>query len=103
MSLLNANIPHCHIVIFVGQIVDSFALAEALTNNVIAGAGLDVTDPEPLPKDHPLLRCPNATITPHWGAMGRYETRRAMYQRSVDNIKAVLIGDGNMPSELLLK
>ena len=44
--------------------------------------------------------CMNVNITPHWGALGRYETRRAMYQRSADNIKAMLIGDGNMPSEL---
>ena len=47
---------------FAGPIVDSFALVDALNNGVIAGAGLDVTDPEPLPRNHPLLQCANATI-----------------------------------------
>ena len=40
-------------------------LVEALKNNKIAGAGLDVTDPEPLPPDHPLWKAPNVIITPH--------------------------------------
>jgi phosphoglycerate dehydrogenase-like enzyme len=40
-------------------------LVEALRTNVIAGAGLDVTDPEPLPDGHPLWSLPNAIVTPH--------------------------------------
>jgi phosphoglycerate dehydrogenase-like enzyme len=40
-------------------------LVEALHANEIGGAGLDVTDPEPLPKDHPLWRAPRCIITPH--------------------------------------
>jgi phosphoglycerate dehydrogenase-like enzyme len=40
-------------------------LVEALNKGVIAGAGLDVTDPEPLPPEHPLWRAPNTIITPH--------------------------------------
>jgi phosphoglycerate dehydrogenase-like enzyme len=40
-------------------------LLEALNKGVIAGAGLDVTDPEPLPPEHPLWRTPNTIITPH--------------------------------------
>ena len=40
-------------------------LVEALRNGVIGGAGLDVTDPEPLPDDHPLWSTPNCIITPH--------------------------------------
>ena len=40
----------------------------ALKNNVIGGAGLDVTEPEPLPKTHPLVSLPNCVITPHMGS-----------------------------------
>jgi phosphoglycerate dehydrogenase-like enzyme len=45
-------------------------LVEALENGVIGGAGLDVTDPEPLPEDHPLMFAPNVIITPHMSARG---------------------------------
>ena len=48
-----------------GQTVQTDALVEALNSGAIAGAGLDVVDPEPLPEDHPLWRCPNTGITPH--------------------------------------
>lgn len=47
-----------------GSVVTS-ALVDALTSKQIAGAGLDVTDPEPLPSDHPLWSAPNVIITPH--------------------------------------
>lgn len=45
--------------------MDTDVLLDALQKNAIAGAGLDVTDPEPLPHDHPLWRFENVTITPH--------------------------------------
>ncbi len=48
-----------------GPIVDTDALVSDLRNNRIRGAALDVTDPEPLPEDHPLWGLGNATITPH--------------------------------------
>ena len=48
-----------------GGSVDTDALVAALKNRQIAGAGLDVTDPEPLPADHPLWDAPNVIITPH--------------------------------------
>ncbi|MEU5842918.1 D-isomer specific 2-hydroxyacid dehydrogenase family protein [Rhodococcus sp. NPDC047139] len=48
-----------------GNLVDTDALVEALRNGVIAGAVLDVTDPEPLPEGHPLWDLDNAVITPH--------------------------------------
>lgn len=48
-----------------GALVDTVALAAALDSEVIAGAGLDVFEPEPLPADHPLRRCSNALLTSH--------------------------------------
>ena len=48
-----------------GRSVVTSALVDALNNKKIAGAGLDVTDPEPLPADHPLWKAPNVIITPH--------------------------------------
>lgn len=48
-----------------GAIIDTDALVKALESGKVMGAGLDVTDPEPLPADHPLWSMPNVTITPH--------------------------------------
>ena len=48
-----------------GSSVDSFALADALNSGRLAGASVDVTDPEPLPADHPLWSAKNILITPH--------------------------------------
>ena len=50
-----------------GNLVDQEALVQALTEGKIAAAGLDVTEPEPLPRDHPLLSLSNVTIVPHRG------------------------------------
>ena len=50
-----------------GPIVEEVALVDALQRGVIAGAGLDVFDTEPLPRDHPLRRCDNTVLTPHLG------------------------------------
>jgi phosphoglycerate dehydrogenase-like enzyme len=55
-----------------GGIIDTGALVEALQSGAIAGAGLDVTDPEPLPASHPLWAAPNLLISPHVaGAAGK--------------------------------
>ena len=61
-----------------GPVVDTDALVTELRNNRIRGAALDVTDPEPLPEDHPLWGLTNATITPHnAGHTPRYYERVA--------------------------
>jgi phosphoglycerate dehydrogenase-like enzyme len=60
-----------------GYIIDSAALAVALREATIAGAGLDVTEPEPLPADHPLWDAPNLIIAPHMaGAPGSVTAKR---------------------------
>ncbi|HMO57451.1 MAG TPA: D-glycerate dehydrogenase [Roseiflexaceae bacterium] len=74
-----------------GGVVDHDALLNALQQRQIAGAALDVTEPEPLPRDHPLLALDNLIIMPHLGSATR-QTRRAMAQRSVDNLLAGLAG-----------
>src|SRR3954454_14957256 len=75
-----------------GPMVDTGALAQALRTGTIAGAGLDVTDPEPLPADHPLLDAPNLVIAPHIGSAS-HRTREAMADMAVDNLLAALAGE----------
>lgn len=75
-----------------GPIVDTDALTEALTRRQIYAAAVDVTDPEPLPRDHPLLKLDNLTITPHLGS-ATVETREAMARLSVDNLLAGVRGE----------
>lgn len=55
-----------------GSVVDHDALCGVLKNGKLAGAGLDVFDPEPIPKDHPIWGFPNVIITPHVGAQSPY-------------------------------
>lgn len=75
-----------------GEIVDSAALQRALEQGWIAAAGLDVTDPEPLPGYHPLLGAPNLTVLPHVGS-ATHATRGRMAQIAVDNLLAGLAGE----------
>ncbi|HYM02071.1 MAG TPA: D-2-hydroxyacid dehydrogenase family protein [Stellaceae bacterium] len=74
-----------------GPIVDEAALLTALRANRIAGAGLDVFEPEPLPKDHPLLALDNTVITPHLGYVTE-ENYRLLYGQAVENIRAYIEG-----------
>lgn len=74
-----------------GAVVDLAALVEALAARQIYAAALDVTDPEPLPRDHPLLKLDNAIITPHLGS-ATVQTRRQMAELSVKNLFAGLEG-----------
>jgi glyoxylate reductase len=74
-----------------GPIVDQDALAAALHDGRLGGAGLDVTDPEPLPPDHPLFAAPNVLVVPHIGS-ATTTARAAMADRAVDNLLAALDG-----------
>jgi glyoxylate reductase len=74
-----------------GAVVDTEALTEALINRTIHAAALDVTDPEPLPRDHPLLHLDNVIITPHLGSATE-QTRQRMAEVSVENLLAGLSG-----------
>lgn len=75
-----------------GGVVDHDALLIALREGWIHAAALDVTDPEPLPRDHPLLAVDNLVITPHLGSATR-QTRAKMAQRGVDNLLRGLRGE----------
>ena len=75
-----------------GPVVDTNALVRALNQGWIGGAALDVTDPEPLPTEHPLLMCPNLTIAPHLGS-ATHAAREGMARLSVDNLLAALAGE----------
>ncbi|XP_077405499.1 putative 2-ketogluconate reductase isoform X2 [Vanacampus margaritifer] len=81
-----------------GPVVNQDALVEALQARAIRAAALDVTYPEPLPRDHPLLRLPNVLITPHFGT-STIATIRRMVQKMVDNALAAVKGE-SMPDEL---
>jgi lactate dehydrogenase-like 2-hydroxyacid dehydrogenase len=75
-----------------GELIDTDALVRALHDGSIGGAALDVTDPEPLPGDHPLLSAPGVTVVPHIGSATE-RTRAAMADRAVDNLLAALAGE----------
>jgi glyoxylate reductase len=72
-----------------GPVVDPDDLYDALRNGVIAGAALDVTEPEPIPGDHKLLTLPNCLIVPHI-ASGSIATRGKMASIAADNLFAGL-------------
>lgn len=74
-----------------GGLVDQEALLAALDSGQVAGAGLDVTDPEPLPVGHPLLQHPNVIVTPHV-ASATVAGRRRLYSHAIDNALNVLAG-----------
>ncbi len=74
-----------------GPIVVTGALVRALQEGWIAGAGIDVTDPEPLPMGHPLYELPNCLVVPHIGS-ATHGTRRRMAEMACENLLAGLEG-----------
>ncbi|MCB0178285.1 MAG: D-glycerate dehydrogenase [Anaerolineae bacterium] len=75
-----------------GPVVDTEALYEALRDQVIGYAALDVTDPEPIPADHPLLELENVIVAPHI-ASASYATRGKMATMAAENLIAGLKGE----------
>ncbi|XP_036101587.1 probable 2-ketogluconate reductase [Molossus molossus] len=84
-----------------GLLIDQDALVEALQTGVIRAAALDVSHPEPLPRDHPLLKLKNVTLTPHIGS-ATHQARRQMMENLVGSILASLNGLP-IPNEVLFK
>jgi len=76
-----------------GGIVDTAALIAALNSGQLAGAGLDVTDPEPPPPDHPLWACPNLLVTPHVSGMGSPAVRRRIGALVMENVSRFAAGE----------
>ena len=88
--------PGVHVVnIARGSLIDQDALRRALHEGWIAGAALDVTTPEPLPADDPLLDAPNLIVAPHIGSATR-GARSGMATLAVENVLAAL-ADRPMP------
>jgi phosphoglycerate dehydrogenase-like enzyme len=75
-----------------GPIVDEAALVQALQARTIAGAGLDVYDEEPLPRDHPFLRLETTLLMPHAGYVTK-EQYQVRYRETVENVAAYLRGE----------
>lgn len=74
-----------------GAVVNTDALTQAMQEKWIYAAALDVTEPEPLPRDHPLLDMENVIISPHLGS-ATVQTRQQMSRLSVENLLAGLVG-----------
>lgn len=82
-----------------GSVVDEAALAEALENGVIAGAGIDVFDPEPPAPDNPLLTAPNLVMTPHVSSRTHHVISATARQAAVTTCRIL---EGKRPDEIFL-
>lgn len=75
-----------------GELVDHADLTDALQRGTIAGAGLDLTEPNPLPSSHPLLKMPNVIITPHCSSL-TVDMAQKMMQSMMYNLSKALPKD----------
>jgi len=75
-----------------GKMVDTAALVAELQSKRVQGAGLDVTEPEPLPADHALWKFPNVIVTPHVSGQSP-GTRQRMRSFFIENLKRFAAGD----------
>ncbi len=75
-----------------GGVIDTAALIEALAAGRLGGVGLDVTDPEPLPAEHPLLQFDNVIVTPHIASASE-ATRQRMAELAAHNLVCALRGE----------
>jgi phosphoglycerate dehydrogenase-like enzyme len=94
------RMPHGALLVNVarGALVDSDALVDALVSGRIAGAGLDVTDPEPLPDGHPLWTAPNCIITPH--VADTEEMTVPLYAERIARNTRAFLGDGRFEGRI---
>jgi len=76
-----------------GPVVDGAALHHALAAGHLAGAGLDVTDPEPLPATDPLWHMPGVIITPHISTFGSRATGRRLAEQFERNVERFARGE----------
>ena len=75
-----------------GGVLDHDALVDALSRAPFGPAALDVTEPEPLPRNHPLLAMENIVIAPHLPGSATRKTRAGMVQRTIENLITGLTG-----------
>lgn len=75
-----------------GAIVDQAALADALSEGRLAGAGIDVFDPEPTPPDHPLIGAPGVVLSPHVAGVTRESVARIMFE-ALENVRRLAKGE----------
>lgn len=76
-----------------GGLIDQAALARALASGQLAGAGLDVTDPEPLPSDDPLWEAPNLLISPHFAGGGSAASLGRLADGAAANLRRLMAGE----------
>lgn len=77
-----------------GSVIDTEALCDALESGYLGGAGLDVTDPEPLPRGHRLWQIPTAVVTPHVsGGYHLFETHERIVRIFAENLRRFLAGE----------
>lgn len=82
-----------------GDLVDHTALVNALDTGHLGGVGLDVTDPEPLPPEHPLWRRPDVIITPHIGGAASVEYMARLSEHIAGNARA--LAQGRLPGNII--